>query len=308
MITEKDEERHPHTEDGRWRESLYWDLVLPEEGLGGVIYLRLTPATRVADTMLLLYQGHAQKAADCPYVYAHADQALPASLTEVTVGHFGLRRVLPLMEFALSFNDGQGTALEAAWRGRHRPFDYAGNRDGCPQVMGVNRFEQTGHVTGRLSLKGKEMTLREAFSHRDHSWGIRDWAAMQHYKWVSFRAGEVAANLFLPTVRGESALNGYLALGEDAAPLADVQVQTEYDAKEPLRQRAVKLRLRDEKGREVEAEGESFASVPLPSEGAVIYEAAASFSANGKTGEGVIEYLWPQSYVEHLGRYKLPEG
>src|ERR1039458_7427441 len=150
MLTEKDELRHAHDNDPRWRESLYWGFVLPDASLGGVVYLRLDPNAKTVSPMILVYR----RFGDVAYLFNKAD-AMPArlELDDVTVQGFRLKGLQPLSTCAVAFDDGASASLEFTFTGIHPPFDYARNRSGCPSPLATNRFEQAGRFEGVLRLK-----------------------------------------------------------------------------------------------------------------------------------------------------------
>src|ERR1039457_7168604 len=156
MLTEKDELRHAHDNDPRWRESLYWGFVLPDASLGGVVYLRLDPNAKTVSPMILVYR----RFGDVAYLFNKAD-AMPArlELDDVTVQGFRLKGLQPLSTCAVAFDDGASASLEFTFTGIHPPFDYARNRSGCPSPLATNRFEQAGRFEGVLRLKDETYPL-----------------------------------------------------------------------------------------------------------------------------------------------------
>ena len=60
MLSQKDDLRHAHDSDPRWRESLYWNFLVPDASLGGVVYLRLDPNAGTISPMILMYRRFPQ--------------------------------------------------------------------------------------------------------------------------------------------------------------------------------------------------------------------------------------------------------
>jgi len=212
MLTEKDEFRHPHDNDLRWRESLYWGLVLPDASVGGLLYLRMDPNAGTANPLILIYRGFGEVAYSFTKEYA-----LPAKfeLDDVNFGRFQLRCLRPLSRCAITFTDDADMSLDFLFTGIHPPFDYARNRCGCPSYMATNRFEQAGRIEGELRFKGETFQLT-GYAQRDHSWGTRDWGAIQHYKWISAQSLSGAViNLTYSVIRGEVVFNGYVYDGRE---------------------------------------------------------------------------------------------
>lgn len=301
MLTEKDELRHAHDNDPRWQESLYWGFVWPEASLGGIVYLRLDPNAETVSPMILVYR----RFGDVAYLFNKAD-AMPAKLDldDVNVQGLRLKRLQPLSTCAVAFDDGAGTSLEFIFTGIHRPFDYARNRSGCPGPLATNRFEQAGRFEGVLRLKGETFPL-SGFGQRDHSWGTRDWTAIQHYKWISAQSHDgIAVNLTCSVIRGEAAFNGYVYDGREVTGIVRADIETAY-APDGITHRAITAAILDETGRTTRLEGTVFALSELPMERSVLVEGAAHFSIDGTPGTGIVEFLWPSDYFEHLKKWKV---
>ena len=77
----------------------------------------------------------------------------------------------------------------------------------------------------------------------------------------------------------------------DASATAVVDVDVDADLDPDGRQHAVRLRARDDGGREVEVTGERIALVALPLGATVVDEAFFRFRLRGRTGYGVSEHL-----------------
>jgi hypothetical protein len=294
-LSEHDERRHPHDRDPRWRESLYFGFVLPEASLGAVVYLRVDPNAGTVNPMVLLYERERGVA----YAFQRVE-ALPPDfdLENVEISGFRLQCLKPLERVAVAFDGGDGTALEFQFTGLHPPFDYARNRSGCPPTMATNRFEQGGRIEGELRFRGQELRLG-GFAQRDHSWGVRDWDGIQHYKWISAGTEDGAAlNAFQSIARGEVTVNGYFYDGRELVPLVAIEPIVSY-AGTSLRHEALRAALVDERGRRLWLEGEVFARAEIPIEGSLVLEGAATFSLDGRRGVGIAEFLWPRAYFDH---------
>lgn len=308
MLTEKDELRHAHDNDPRWRESLYWGFVLPDASLGGVVYLRLDPNAKTVSPMILVYRNFG----DVAYFF-NASDPMPArlELDDVSVQGFRFKGLQPLSTCAVAFDDSAGASLEFTFTGIHPPFDYASNRVGCPSPLAANRFEQTGRFEGMLRLKGETFPL-SGFGQRDHSWGTRDWTAIQHYKWISAQSDDgLAVNLTCSVIRGETAFNGYVYDGREVSGIVRAHVETAY-APDGATQRTIAAAILDEKGKTTRLEGTVFALTEIPTEQSILAEAVARFKIDGTPGTGIVEYLWPGYYFEHLKKWKVggarPQG
>jgi len=63
-----------------------------------------------------------------------------------------------------------------------------GSGGSVEREMAANHFENSGSVTGSVSMAGREYTISGQF-HRDHSWGLREWSKMYGHRWAIGTAG-----------------------------------------------------------------------------------------------------------------------
>jgi hypothetical protein len=84
-------------------------------------------------------------------------------------------------------------------------------------------------VQGVLSLNGREVPI-DTTGQRDHSWGRRDWATFQDWKWISAQAGhELAVNVMVSHARGETSHNGYVFREGVVTPIVEARIAARYD-------------------------------------------------------------------------------
>lgn len=302
MLTDNDDLRHVHDPDPRWRESLYWNFLVPDASLGGFFYLRLDPNAALTSVMVAMYRGFAAAPA---YFYARGEPLRPdMELDDVAVTGLHIKRLEPLRTFQLTFADGEGTDFRLTFTGIHSAFDYARSAAGCRSTVATNRFEQAGRLEGTLRLAGQTIPVL-GFGQRDHSWGVRDWDLIQHYKWFAVQAGERSAVHLLRTIiRGELIDNGYVFDGSGVSDIVHADITTTYGA-DAIGHRRVAASFVDDLGRTTVLEGSVYARMALPIERSILFEGAGRFVLNGQPGVGVAEYLWPASYVEHVKKSEM---
>ncbi|BBZ74822.1 hypothetical protein MANY_01590 [Mycolicibacterium anyangense] len=64
-------------------------------------------------------------------------------------------------------------------------------------------MEQTGRLRGHITVGSRRVEL-DGLGHRDHSWGVRDWAVPQHWKWfVVYTPAGFAVNGWIWIAKGE---------------------------------------------------------------------------------------------------------
>lgn len=302
MLTERDDLRHPHDPDPRWRESLYFNFLVPDAGLGGALYVRVDPNAALSSMFVLVYRGFEPAPV---YFYAREEALRPGfELDDFSVAGLRIKRLQPMHRFAATFADGAAATIQLTFTGIHPAFDYARHKGGAGAAIATNRFEQTGRVEGTLRLAGKEFPLK-GFGQRDHSWGVRDWYLVQHYKWFAIQAGEKSALQLLYTiVRGEISYKGYVFDGAEMVPIVHADITTSYGA-DAITQQHIAASILDERGRTTELAGRTYALATLPMDRSLLFEGAGRFAINGEPGAGIAEYLWHGSYVEHLKKFGM---
>lgn len=302
MLSEQDDLRHAANADPRWRESLYFNFLVPDASLGGAVYIRVDPNATLSPMFVMVYRGFE---ATPVYFYAREEPLPPdLELDDFSVAGLHIKRLQPMHKFSLSFADRDAATLDLTFTSIHPAFDYARHVGGSGPAIATNRLEQAGRVQGTLRLAGKEFPIA-GFGQRDHSWGVRDWYLIQHYKWIAVQAGETSAlQLLYAIVRGEASYKGYVFYGADVAAIVRADVTTSYGA-DAISQRHVAASILDERGRTTVLEGDVYALTTLPMDLSLLFEGAGRFSINGQEGTGIAEYLWHASYVEHVKKFGM---
>ncbi|NVM31096.1 MAG: hypothetical protein HWN65_19800 [Candidatus Helarchaeota archaeon] len=162
-------------------------------------------------------------------------------------------------------------------------------------VAAQQHYEQAMIATGTLVLKKKGETRNiECFSHRDHSWGTRDWVNIDAWNWVDAQFEDKSVNFVRSDVLGKNPQFGALSTKDETIKIVKVEVSTKTkdDGKTPV---SSTFNLTDENGKEITVVSKTIFSVhlPLPSEKGIteIFEQVAVFTCEGKEGDGISEYL-----------------
>jgi len=169
------------------------------------------------------------------------------------------------------------------------------------EPIGSQHYEQFGIFEGGLVHKGRSIDIGPALGHRDHSWGIRNWSPVDHYRlFCCAFSKELAFNLWQGSINGSKFLKGYVFDGDDNTPLARAGVRDVY-GKDSRRPSKAVIDIRDAKGRKFKIDCRTLFSIRLPPRGSVMYESAGEMRCDGRTGYGVQEYL----YHEPNSLYRL---
>jgi len=185
--------------------------------------------------------------------------------------------------------------FDMEFNGSHPPYAYGSNRNGCPSFMADNRIEQGGRMHGTLTLK-ENLNEREiqfdTTGHRDHSWGVRDWSSILHYKWFHGQVGkDVCVHFWHMHALGWTRNWGYVFKDGLLAEVIDVELDVDFT--DTYAQQAMRATLTDEAGRKTFIEGEFYAWYPLiPDPNVSLIESAARAQIDGAEGVGWMETTW----------------
>jgi hypothetical protein len=194
---------------------------------------------------------------------------------------------------------GEDVSLDLAFHGWNAPFSYHDNADGCPPFMAHDRYEQSGATEVTLDLRGRQVTF-SGRGQRDHSWGPRNWAAMQHWKWMNCatRDGETAIHCMQMNAMGKQMITGYLYAEGTLSPVAHAAVDTELD--DTICHRRVTATLRDELGRDMRMEAEFAAGWSMPIGHLLLNEVGMHARLDGAGAIAHVEMGWPEEYIRNL--------
>ena len=181
-----DEGPHAATDEPLWNESWYFDFADVGQGVGGWIRLGLYPNQRTAwinalvcgpDMPTIAINDFNAALPDDPGAVHTDDADLTLAATDplhtyrVAVRGHGFAYDDP----AELLRGGAGRPVELAmdlvWTTAGRPYQY----------RITPRYEIPCRVSGSLTVDGREVAMHEVAGQRDHSWGVRDWWAMD---WV----------------------------------------------------------------------------------------------------------------------------
>lgn len=181
-----DEGAHAPGAEDLWNESWYFDFVDPAQRIGGWIRLGLVPNQNVAWVNGLVCGP------DMPTVaIVDFEAPLPDDPMQVrsAAGDLTMEITEPLQTYRVTLR-GSGQAYDdpaALLRGESgRPaeltMDLVFGSEGVPYQYRITpRYEIPCTVSGTVTADGRSYRLDSVPAQRDHSWGVRDWWAME---WV----------------------------------------------------------------------------------------------------------------------------
>jgi hypothetical protein len=291
-----DDSRHVLRQDPVARESLPYMIVLPEEKLTAFAYTWVTPDSRAGAACCVFGPGIGED----PIFEKIDGIEVPRDMdfNDWRVGGMRVRQGDRLKVADMTFT-GKRVAIDLHFEGFHPPYNYGGHPQGCPGFVADNRFEQSGLISGSLTVDGRRIPFHTT-GHRDHSWGARDWGAIQHWKWLQGQAGpDLSVHMFDILVAGKTYIRGYIYKDRKMTEVTSVDFDFEHDAVlAPVTMTAV---LRDDAGRSVNIRGRKIASYPfLIGPQTVNIQSGMSYEFDGVPGVGWLELSWPKAYLEYM--------
>ncbi|MEV4422871.1 hypothetical protein AB0L40_23260 [Patulibacter sp. NPDC049589] len=287
--------RHALRPEAVARESFLFNVKLPELGLAGLVYTWVN-ADSVAGCAAWIYGGNPDGTA----IFEISDGIpVPADqgFDRWTVGPL-TASMRPGNEGTTAHFAGDRLEVELEFHPMHERYLYSEAPSGCPSYFADDRMEQSGRVTGRLRIDDREIPF-EALGHHDHSWGTRDWGAVQHYKWLESQAEDTSVHVFDLQAYGERHLAGYVYQDGVRSEVRTADWKVTYD--ERWVQQTVELRVVDETGRETTVTGQTFSDIAFPVDpNATLVEAMVRAEVGGRPGTAYLDFLWPPDYIAHI--------
>ncbi|WP_019927207.1 phosphotransferase [Nocardia sp. BMG111209] len=178
-----DDGPHPSPADPLWSESWYADFADPGQGLGGWVRLGIMPNERT--TWLHLYLCGPGLPT---IVVAEILDELPADPWSITTDRieFAHTATIPLHRYRVTLRGRAASHDDPAGVLRGDPgvpvevdIDLTWTTAGVPYGYRItSRYELPCTVSGTVVVDGRVHTLDGVAGQRDHSWGVRDWWAM----------------------------------------------------------------------------------------------------------------------------------
>jgi hypothetical protein len=279
------------------RDSLFWEMIMPDERLGLQVYLYLTDRGKSGFNVSVWGPDTEPVALD------RGGGVVPDDMDLDDFTLHGLRVRQPELRRTAEVTYASETVrLEYRFEALHDAFSYRSNPDGLPPWFAANRLEQTGRVSGFLEVAGRRIEWDRRMGHRDHSWGTRDWGVPQHWKWfVAYTDSGRAVNGWIWIARGEWGCAGYVVRDGATVPVARIEQHADYHP--DMTQKRLDATLVDIAGGRTQLVFDRFGLVKLPTNDRMateIWESACDATVDGEPGAGQWETHWSRPYVQYL--------
>jgi rifampicin phosphotransferase len=168
------------------------------------------------------------------------------------------------------------------------------------EALGHHHVEQAGRWTGTARIDARTSVL-DGSGGRDHSWGLRDWAALDHSRLFTARFGEdLALHALAVSVRGRRVEGGFLWRDRSAEILRRVEWAPLHSGG---RLTSFELEVTTALGERLLLHGTVEAAIPVPVEverrprrllmgrpwALLLHEGFTRYEMAGRTGVGMVE-------------------
>lgn len=288
--------RHKLADRPLMRESIPYCVVMPEEKIALFTYTWVNKDSVAGAALGIWGPGIGDKAITARY----ADRPVPADMNfdAWQIEGFSMRQDLQFRNADIRWESEVAT-VDFRYEAFHPPYAYSRHADGCPPYAADDRIEQSGKITGTLTIGDRKIDIRTN-GHRDHSWGTRDWGALHFYRWLQSQAGDdISVHFWEFYALGERQLRGYVCKDGLMAEITALDLRWQGDAQ--FHQTAFQADITDEAGRSTRVDAKVFGVYPLVADpNFVLNEGAAEIEIDGVPGSGWLEMGWPISYLDHV--------
>lgn len=278
------------------RESLAFLFQIPEDGIAGIVYTWVSGSGLAGSLVTLFGPGIGPE----PLLKKCDEIPVPAAadFNDWQVGNMHLRLGEPLQTAYISYKS-ELFDLDYNFVASQPIYPYSSHREGCPQWIASDRFEQQGRVTGKIAFQGRVVNL-DCDGQRDHSWGTRDWGVNQHWKWVHANAGNgLSVHFWKLESLGQTLMRGYVQKQGHIAQLVDVDIDLQIN--DDLTSRVLNARIEDSAGRITLFQGVPYTTFELgPDPMITLFESPITAHIDGKPAVGCCEVLWSNSLIEYV--------
>lgn len=211
-----DDMLHPPGESHYETETFWFSFFAPERAIGGWVYASVRQNAGVTAGGMWLWGGSTPHPIDAPFYEYFAHLKLPTRINSTRIDFatgMSVRVREPLKSYDVIYDDRNRMRAELRFDALEPPVPL---RTGEPPYPKAHHFDQTGRVTGAITLDGEGIAI-DCFAMRDRSWGPRHergyrrvgytWAAAQDLSLLTYTAptGQDAA---------EEIYSGYLRRGD----------------------------------------------------------------------------------------------
>ena len=275
---------YPYTEP-LWRESYYFHVTDPNSKITLITTIGILPnKNRIMGFILLLQQG---KVLYFKPIIEFSKKLFEENKFFVGALGYSVRST----NWEISFHS-KKCKISLTFHPLNKIYQYIENEDNNRfERIGTQHYEQSGFFSGEIVLNNERIQFNNSAGHRDHSWGIRDWACIENYRlFCCTFSTNLSINLWEGIMNSKPFIKGYVFDGKKNLKVLKSKALTVYK-KGSIEPKNVKLFLEDENKVKYEVNCEVVSSLPFPTKGSILFETSSKMRCNGQTSYGLVEYL-----------------
>lgn len=286
-----DDGLHEPSDNFYENETFWFSFFVPERAMGAWLYSGIRQNAGVSTGGLYVWDGTATTPSDIPFyesfswlrppTEAGPDLvALPNGITITTVE--------PGMVYDLTHTDRDRVSVSLRFEGLEPPVPL---RAGAPPYPEASHFDQTGHVTGHLTLDGERIEV-DCFAMRDRSWGTRTERGYPRVGYTWLADAETSLLTFSRPIDGtEGVYAGYLRRNDQVSRLVSGKRTVERDPIEGWIT-SMTIDATDEQGNQVLTTGTASSRLILPGATNVCVNSVLKWEIDGRSVFGEDQDVW----------------
>ena len=297
LVTAEDDNFHPLPRDDPWQtETCWFSFNVPELKLAGWLYAWVRPNLNNCGGGVFLYDPSGVSVWEQPYFQYQYCQPLPAErdLRDFQFpNNYAVKMLEPLKRYRMHYADREHLTVDLEFNAICAPHPFP---RGEPPFATSSHFDQPGHVTGTLVLRGETIAV-DCLAVRDRSWGTR----MDHrgnrmgYTFGTLSKQEGFCIFVLPSkadAQGEEPIyHGYLLRDGRKSTILKGTRRVERDANNYIT--AMSIDAQDAEGRSLKVHGTAESRMVLAVPRGTTLNTFLTFQCEGGAiGHGEDQDLW----------------
>ena len=288
----KPADEYPHTPSRTpdWKESYWFGFYDPPSKICALLYISAYPNVPKRDFLVaLLAHGDAD-------LYLNT-LPLGGKLGQLSDNWLTYTLIKPNALWHIHFDD-RRRFLDLDFSGRFATVRYDPKQSYIKGILEQEHYEQPCLVKGTVRLADGTRHEVHCFGHRDHSWGVRDYASIDEWYWVEAQFPPCTVNLIRLRVGSKIENAGFVSTVEETLRVTDLEVETRHE-KDGVTPKSFIYRFTDETGKRwllKSAKLQTYVYPPRqtkPGHETRIYEIVSSFrlQKQAEVGYGIAEQL-----------------
>jgi hypothetical protein len=221
-VPNSDEQFHDPTNAPDWKESYYFQLYDPETNLAAFFYISAYPNIPKRDYLVAFLQDGQTD------IYLNTFPT-PGKLDNLDDGKLRFELIAPHDQWKIHFDDGKRFA-NLEFTGRFDSFAYDPKQAYKKDVLEQEHYEQGCFVDGTIRMADGTEHQLSCFGHRDHSWGLRDYAAIDEWNWIAAQFSWCTINLLKLHIGKKHETAGFLSSLVGNQHLTDITFTTHFES------------------------------------------------------------------------------